>query len=464
MVITFGYFETLQEHADQVIQSTTSKREVLMPVQGPVLLYGAGREAVSTRNFLQETSPDLTVHVCVDEGRAEIANTLQVPVSGLFEAFEKNYYATIVRSPGVSVYKPELLAAKAAKINITTNINLWAKYKCANNKIIALTGTKGKSTTAKLLFTMLEAANFDAALAGNIGVPVLELEHHKYVVLELSSFQCADLKLQPDFIGVTSLYPEHLDWHQTEEKYFSDKLNLLHQENFVHQGTNFKCALSAQVLTHYALSEKEKNLDKTLPDLSSNFQAIVKNQVQNSRLVGEHNLRNSELAARLALGIGLSKKAILQGIENFIPLPHRLQEFSFGNKTFVNDSIATNPQATKAAILAYGEKKPHIIIGGFDRDQDYEDLSKFLLEAPLSHIWFLPGTGHRIANMPEGKNLQFSTKKIASLEEIFEHLRANPDQFSTLILSPGAPSYNQFKNFEQRGETFVELARKIFDN
>ncbi|MCF6327517.1 MAG: UDP-N-acetylmuramoyl-L-alanine--D-glutamate ligase [Devosiaceae bacterium] len=435
---------------------STTKEKPAMSINGPVLLYGAGREALSSRKFLHRIASDVTVHVCVDEGEADIPDSLQVPVASLPDAFKNGTYKTIIRSPGVSIYKPELIAAKAAKIEITTNVNLWAKFHRGNAKIIAFTGTKGKSTTAKLLFTILQSAKLDVGLAGNIGIPVLELEDHEYVVLELSSFQCADLKLAPDFIGVTSLFPEHLDWHKTEEKYFCDKLNLLHQN------PPSKCAFSEQVLAHNSLSEKEKELDKTLPRLSEGFYQEIKNEVKVSRLVGQHNLHNTVLAARIAIGMEVEQKAILEGIKNFTPLPHRLEEITIGKKTFVNDSIATNPEATKAAILAYGQKKPALIIGGLDRDQNYDGLVEFLENAPLSHIWFLPDTGHRIARMLERKNPNYSCANVNSLSEIFEHLHQNPDQFDILILSPGAPSQNQFKNFEQRGQTFLNLAQKNF--
>ncbi|HHB83445.1 MAG TPA: hypothetical protein ENK61_08265, partial [Devosia sp.] len=157
-----------------------------MSIKGPVLLYGAGREAVSTRKLLRKIAPDAKIDVCVDSGEADIKDTTTVPVSSLIEAFENKYYQMIVRSPGVSIYKPELVAAKNAGIEITTNVNLWATHMRGNTKVIALTGTKGKSTTAKLIYTILQAHGYDVGLAGNIGLPVTELPPHDYVVLELS--------------------------------------------------------------------------------------------------------------------------------------------------------------------------------------------------------------------------------------------------------------------------------------
>jgi len=427
-----------------------------MTLDGPILLYGAGREANSTRRFLGDFAPDAKVHVVVDSGQADVPDTIEVAPEGLIAAFEAGKYSLVVRSPGVSIYKKEIRAALKAGIEVTTNVNLWARYKKGNAKTIAITGTKGKSTTAKLVHTMLSGASIDAGLAGNIGVPVLDLGDHEYVVLELSSFQCADLQLNPEFIGITALFPEHLDWHLSKQQYFADKLNILCRTR------PFYCALSHQVTAHKSMPQPPADLVSPLPWLGPEFCEILIRELENSALKGDHNVANAALAARLAMGAGVKRKEVLKGIASFSPLPHRLEEFRFGGKTFVNDSIATNPHATKAGVETYADKKLALIIGGFDREQDFADLSNFLLAAKVASIWFLPGTGHRIAMNFVDRDLPFTTHTIASLEEILLQLKANPGQFEVLLLSPGAPSFNQFDNYEHRGEVFVELARKYF--
>ncbi len=427
-----------------------------MTPNGPILLYGAGREANSTLSFLGDFAPEAEIHVAVDSGKADLPDTVEVAPESLIAAFEAGKYSLVVRSPGVSIYKQEIRAALKAGVEVTTNVNLWARYKKGTTKTIAVTGTKGKSTTAKLVHTMLRAAGLDAALAGNIGVPVLDLGDHEYVVLELSSFQCADLQLDPEYIGITALFPEHLDWHLNEQQYYADKLNILCRNR------PFYCALSHQVLAHKSLPQPCAEMVTPLPRLGPEFCEILVGEVENSALKGDHNVANAALAARLAMGAGIERKRVLEGISDFSPLPHRLEEFHFGGKTFVNDSIATNPHATKAGVETYAGENLAVIIGGFDREQDFDDLSNFLLSSKLASIWFLPGTGHRIAQDFVDRDLAFKTHNIASLKDVFTNLAASPGQFDVLLLSPGAPSFNQFDNFEQRGETFVQLARKYF--
>ncbi len=421
-----------------------------------VLLYGAGREARSSSHFLKKQFPGVKIHVFVDEGTADIAGATQIPAREFHQEIADHRYSMIVRSPGVSIYKPELQLAARHNIPVTTNLNLWARYRRADSRVIAITGTKGKSTTAKLVHTILSEAGFDSALAGNIGVPVLDLPPHEWVVLELSSFQCADMKLDPDIVGMTCLFPEHLDWHGDEQHYFSDKLNILRRHS------PYRCALSPQIASLDLIPQPPCDLVDKLDQPSPAFRARLTRAVAESALKGEHNLQNAILAARLCQGAGASEQDILNGIRLFEPLPHRLQEMRFGSKLFVNDSIATNPEATRAAIRTYADRRLSVIVGGYDRDQDFSGLANCLRHAALNQIWFLPDSGHRIARMLKGADLTAHVRLARNLEDIFARLSADPDQFDVLLLSPGAPSFNQFRNYEQRGDTFLDLARKHF--
>jgi len=429
-----------------------------MPVEwikGPVLLYGAGREARSTRRFLAETAPDVEVHFTLDGGEAEIEDSVFVPLDRLDEAAIAAY-PLIVRSAGVSMYKPLIVAARTAGGDVTTNVNLWARHRRGEAKTIAVTGTKGKSTTAKLIHTMLTAGGFDAGLGGNIGVPPLELADHAWQVLELSSFQCADLELNPDFAGITSLFPEHLDWHHSEDRYFADKLNLVARE------IPLGYAMSPQAMAHDAVAKLDLGRHTALADLPEDFGPEFEKAVASSPLMGAHNLANARIAARIALAAGVARSAVLDGLARYEPLPHRLQAVTHGGKVFVNDSIATNPEATKAAMAAYPEGRVALAVGGFDRGQNYDDLIDRLPGAPLASIWFLPDTGHRIADTLGREALPYPAHKVESLTDLFARLATEPDSFDVLIMSPGAPSYNQFNNFEERGQAFLDLAARHF--
>ena len=197
----------------------------------PVLLYGAGREGRSTRAFLKTRAPELKVYVTVDSGAADIDEAEFIPPTDLQTAIEQRRFGTIVKSPGVSRYKPIFLVAREAGVTVTSNLNLWGEYYRDGRTVIAITGTKGKSTTATLTHLMLVNARLDAGLAGNVGLAPLEIaDRNRIVVFELSSYQTADMAFSPDIAAVTNLTPEHTDWHRTTERYYTDKLNLIDRD------------------------------------------------------------------------------------------------------------------------------------------------------------------------------------------------------------------------------------------
>ena len=199
-----------------------------MRFDAPVLLYGAGKEARSTRAFLKAQQPELEVFVTVDNGVADIADAKAIAPADLEQAIAGRRFGTIVKSPGVSLYKPIFETARNAGIAITSNLNLWGATYRHGRTAVAITGTKGKSTTATLTHLMLTRSGIDAGLAGNVGLAPLDIaDTHAVVVLELSSYQTADMNFLPDIAAITNLYPEHVDWHGSVERYYADKLHRL---------------------------------------------------------------------------------------------------------------------------------------------------------------------------------------------------------------------------------------------
>jgi UDP-N-acetylmuramoylalanine--D-glutamate ligase len=427
-----------------------------MQIDGSVLLYGAGREARSTRNFLAEVAPNTKVYVTVDSGDADIEDTTQIAPSEMLEMLEKKQFGLLVRSAGVSIYKPELVAAKNAGVLVTTNINLWAKYKRGNAKVVAVTGTKGKSTTVKLTETMLKCANMDARLGGNFGVAPLDLDDHDIIVMELSSYQVADLELQPNFVGFTNLFPEHVDWHGSLDQYYHDKMNLLRRPE------RYAYALGSQAAVNQRVQANLPKYANELAAPSAEMVAALHGTMRQSKLKGPHNADNMMIAAKLALGLGAPEAAILQGLEEFAPPAHRLEEHHFGNWRFVDDSISTTPEATKAALATYPDSRNALIVGGFDREQDYADLAYEIGRSSTTLVACLPNTGHRLAEALRNQKVDVEIIEAEDLQSAMSALHEKRELFDTLILSPAAPSYNQFRDYVERGEKFVELAKTYF--
>lgn len=435
-----------------------------MRFEDPVLLYGAGREARSTRAFIQARSPATRVFVTVDSGDADIADAEFIAPADLAQAIEQKRFSTIVKSPGVSRYRPIFAMAREAGIAVTSNLNLWGETFREGRKVIAITGTKGKSTTATLIHLMLTESGLDAGLAGNVGLAPLEIaDKHPIVVFELSSYQTADIAFTPDIAAITNLSPEHTDWHRSVERYYSDKLNLVDRD------APFPVALGVGALGQPLVMEAMRDPKRIIPPLAPFIRDRIATAVARSRLKGEHNLNNAVLAAQVAMKAGADLEGVIRGIEKFLPLPHRLEEHAFGGLTVVNDSISTTPEATKAALAAYEGGRIALIAGGHERHQDYAELAHLLAPRGVTVLVCLPVTGDRLATLTYAAAPEIEVLEAGTLDDALRALAGRTDRFDTVILSPGAPSYGQleapgkvFRNFEERGAAFVRLSEHYF--
>jgi len=430
----------------------------------PVLLYGAGREGRSTRAFIKDRAPGLKVFVTVDSGEPDIEDAEFLPPTELQPAIDGRRFGTIVKSPGVSRYRPIFLTAREAGVAVTSNLNLWGEYFRDGRTVIAITGTKGKSTTATLTHLMLTEAGLDAGLAGNVGLAPLEIaDKNKIVVFELSSYQTSDMVFSPDIAAVTNLTPEHTDWHRTTERYFADKLNLIDRDK------PFPVGLGAGARDNPLVLAALRDRSRLLPPLAPFIDDRIASATARSKLKGEHNLDNARLAAQIALAAGAGLEGIVRGINAFVPLPHRLEEHQIGGLTIVDDSISTTPEATKAALAAYPGRRIALIAGGHERQQDYTELASLLAPRGVMVLVTLPVTGDRLATAASTAAPGLDIVEAGTLEAGLTALAARRDKFDTIILSPGAPSYGQlekpgvaFKDFEQRGRAFVRIATAIF--
>jgi UDP-N-acetylmuramoyl-L-alanine---L-glutamate ligase len=430
----------------------------------PVLLYGAGREARSSQAFILSRAPGTKLFVTVDSGAADLPDAEFIPPAELPAAIAARRFGLIVKSPGVSRYRPIFGEAREAGIAVTSNLNLWGEFYRQGRTVIAISGTKGKSTTATLVHLMLVESGLDAGLAGNVGLAPLEIaDRHKIVVFELSSYQTADMSFTPDIAAITNLSPEHTDWHRTLERYYADKLNLIDRD------APFPVALGAAARDNPTVLAAIREPKRILPPLAPFLRDRIGGAVSRSRLKGEHNRDNALLAAAIAMKAGADIEAVVRGIHRFAPLPHRLEEHRFGGKLFVDDSISTTPEATKAALAAYEGGRIALIAGGHERQQDYASLAKLLSPRGVVLLVALPVTGDRLATLAYAEAPRTQVIEAPTLAAAMDALHGRRHAFDTVILSPGAPSYGQldapgrvFRNFEERGDAFVGHARRLF--
>jgi len=430
-------------------------------------IWGAGREVGSFANQLARRLPTARILVAAFDTPPidDIERTLQAPgvqVVGPEEAVAAlGGCEVIVRSPGVPTRRAELRELSAAGIPVTTPTALWLAEH-GSEGVIGVTGTKGKSTTAALLHHLLRAAGLTVHLAGNIGVPALDLLDRgaaELTVLELSSYQIADLLNGPEVALLTNLYREHTDWHGSEEAYRSDKLRLLDlpgvRIGVLNAHDPSLDALTANVeIRRYGIPTGWDVGETGV--LRSGEPAISTDELS---LPGEHNALNLCGALTALEALGLPVPRLPQALEGFLALPHRLQTLAVGDRlTWVDDSISTTPESTIAALASFPGRSILLIGGGQDRGQDYTELGRALLDASATLIG-VPSTGERLVGAARAVGIPVERAiEAADLAEAVALARSLARPGDVVLLSPAAPSYDHYRDFEQRGERFYELA------
>jgi UDP-N-acetylmuramoylalanine--D-glutamate ligase len=369
----------------------------------------------------------------------------------------------VVRSPGVSVHRPELRALREAGVPLTTATGLWLAERDGRG-VIGVTGTKGKSTTAALASHLARAAGRAVHLAGNIGVPALDLldaDPAELVVVELSSYQIADLEKGPEVAVLTSLFREHLDWHGTEEAYRAEKLRILglpgvrvavlnaRSEQLLQAPRAAQVALVAYgVSDGWDLSSRGIELRGELALASAELP-----------LRGTHNALNLCAALAALEACGIRPPPLPEALRGFQPLPHRLEAIAEEDGfLWVDDSISTTPESTLAALASFPEREIVLIGGGQDRGQDYAGLAAELARRGAMLVG-LPSTGPRLVAAARAAGLAPEHAVEASgMESAVAMARELGAPGAVILLSPAAPSYDHYRDFEDRGERFRALA------
>lgn len=415
-----------------------------MTVKIKIGIWGFGREGQSVFNHLKTNDPSNNVTILVDDNDAIQSDTNILHGDKAIQTIQSGGFDIIYKSPGISLYRPEIKKAKENGTQISSATNLWFENN-PNTKKIIVTGTKGKSTTSSLLYHVMKQLGLSVALGGNIGVPLLDLkEQTDFTILELSSYQLADLQYGPDIFVALNLFPEHLEWHQTHQNYYNDKLSP------IHLATTKTIIANANNQT---LKDKMTEADHPVEWFYPNDYGQIKTQLK-----GEHNQNNITAVIKICEALDLNVQDAIATIQDFEPLPHRLQEFqSETGNTCVNDSISTTPESTIEALKVYQNRNSILILGGTERGQNYSQMIDYIKSIKVQTILLLPENGNRLIHELGQANLSCEIVQKSSLDQACKWIKNNQNPDNVIILSPAAPSYGQFTNFEERGNRFIQL-------
>lgn len=432
-----------------------------------VAILGAGREGRAVLAWLREREPDAMVTVIAEQAPdADFEASLRGGERLIVEPLRAERlleFDLLVRSPGISTHREPLRQARAQGAAFTTATRLWfATHPQA--RTICITGTKGKSTTAALVAHLLRACGLRVQLAGNIGTPLLACGDVTvdWWVIELSSYQIADLEARPDVAAILNLSPEHLDWHGSAEEYYADKLRLA---ELARKGKLILNAddpeLTRRFGDRHSVIWFGGRAGMRICDDRLQFgttEVPVKMPVS---LPGRHNRMNAAAALTVVQAIGLDWRAAAATLAGFKSLPHRLQVLGErGGIRYVNDSVASTPVATAAALEALSDRPIVLLVGGFDRGVDWSpylaDFKRFLPKAVLG----LPDSGQRVVERLRAGGITCAEglHVVADLAEALHRAQAVAQAGDVVLLSPGAPSFPHFADYRARGQAFARLA------
>lgn len=435
-----------------------------------IAILGFGKEGKSTYNFIRRYSKEpLTILDKNDilknnEYLKEDKNLTIITGDTYLNNLEQ--YDLIIKAPGIA-----LLDINLTNIldKLTSQLELILEIDREN--IIGITGTKGKSTTTSLIYSVVKEQYDNTFLLGNIGNPIFDyiekFDDNSILVIEMSSHQLEFVKHSPHIGVILNLYQDHLDHTGTLEKYHSDKMHLFKYQTEddigIYDGQN-NYLIDYIKKGNYKSKLYSFKVDEKSDIYVENNKVYYDNQViydGNSRrnLIGSHNLKNIMVTLLVTKLLNFDVNKAIPVINSFNPLEHRLEIVgTYGGITYFNDTIATIPEATISGINGLGNVDT-LIFGGMDRNIDYTNFIDFLYNSNISNLIGLPDTGHKICNILKEKKSTKNIFLVDTIEEAVDIAHTYTKKNHVCLLSPAASSYNRFKNFEEKGTYYKNVIK-----
>lgn len=362
----------------------------------------------------------------------------------------------VIKSPGISWKNTYLQYCVENKIKIISEIDLALKYINPNTKIIAVTGTNGKTTVVTKIYELLKYVGYKASLGGNEGHSLAKIvadgKDQDFVVLEMSSYQLENSPtIKPYIALVTNLTPDHLLRYDSVDEYYNTKMNIFSNQDekdyaiINQEDKEFKRIFKGTRAKIVAMNSNKEFL---------NFDTVLK---------GKHNIQNMLNIVTVAKILNIDESKIKEFLQKTKPLEHRMEVFfKVKNTSFINDSKGTNVESTLFAIDAYKNKKLYLICGGQDKKIDNSKLFEAIYK--YCNFVYLIGENAHLYEEDFKKNSYKNYINLNNLENVVKYIKekVDLDEEKYILLSPATASFDQYKSFEKRGEHFKELVKKYF--
>jgi len=432
-----------------------------------ILILGMAREGIDSLRFFLKNCPADKIGVAdrMDPEKLdpEVSRLLKEnpAISGHFgdshlEAIDS--YDIVVKAPGIPIHIKKIEEA-FARGKITSQTEIF--FDRCPGMIIGITGTKGKSTTASIIYEILKRAGKKVSLVGNIGTPMLQFleraDQDSIFVCELSAHQLYNLNKSPHISILLNIYREHLDYYNDFSEYIRAKANIaLHQSQddfLIYDSSNGEVAGIAK----NCVSQK-------IPFNEYGWTFSGK-----TALIGKFNLENAKAGAIIASIMGISNNVVDAAISEFKPLENRLEFVgNFNGVDCYNDSLSTIQESAVAAIEGLGPRVQTLIAGGFERNQPFDKLAQAILSSNITTLILFPTTGERIWNEVgrqaaiSGKMVRLDQLKhyfIDSMEQAVDLALSGTHRGNICLLSAASASFNNFRDYAHRGDVFKECLK-----
>jgi len=417
-------------------------------------IFGYGVEGRAAEALLRPTAGSLVIVDDVEDAGAGVLVTSR----GGLEALRT--CDVVLKSPGIVRRRVDVTGLEAGGVLVTSALNLWL-HDADRSRVVAITGTKGKSTVTALVTFMLRCLGQRAQGLGNFGQPPYDPSvdtSSGWTVLEVSSYQCVDLDVAPGLVVVTSLGADHLDWHGTLSQYIEDKLSLTRAEG-----------------PHRTLVPDSATFHDVAGQLGGDVTFVPADTAHLASrldLLGAHS--DSNVAMALATVSILSGEPVerIRDVATeqsgaFVPLRGRLTLVTSERRDdveirYVDDGLATAPLPTIAALEVFCDEPVALIVGGFDRGVNYRSLADAIARrAPATLVLTMGNAGERIGSTLHQLAPALAQSLVGSMDEAVREARTFLRHGGVVLFSPAAPSFDRYRNWEERSDDFVRAVRLL---
>jgi len=422
-----------------------------------VAIIGYAVEGIVSARYWHDAGNEVTI--CDHNSEVNVPDGLEKQLGGDY-LNDLDRFDLVVRSAGIH---PNILLANNPGIEpkITTNIEEFMRV-CPSKNIIGVTGTKGKGTTSTLITKMLESAGMTCHLGGNIGIAALELlpkiKPEDWVVLELSSFQLEDFKGPSPHIAVcVMVVPEHLNWHANMDEYVAAKSRLFSNQTPEDYAIYFNDSEKSKEIASASPGTKIAYFSDKGAQVKDGFIEIEGAQIcptEEIKLLGKHNWQNVCAATTAVWQITPDVDAIAAVIKSFSGLEHRIEFVRELNSVkYYDDSFATTPETSVAAIQAFSQPKI-LILGGSDKGIPLNPIADEVVKSNVKHVVAIDEMGDVIAKQLEKRGFKNITLGLKTMPEIVAAAKTQANPGDVVLLSTGCASFGLFTDYKDRGDQF----------